>query len=183
MPVQIEYNENAVAHGYTVGHPSVYPQQVEVTGARSEVEQIDQIVAKVVLPSEMKHDYERQVNLIALDRKKRQLNVVIEPATAKVTIPVSVAHKRVRVKLEPKNEQSGKIYSLTAKPDYITIYGAKEDLAKISKLKVPVDLSEVAVSTSKVVKLDLPTGVVKSDPVQLGIDIKVANSNVKREKN
>ena len=183
MPVQIEYNENAVAHGYTVGHPSVYPQQVEVTGARSEVEQIDQIVAKVVLPSEMKHDYERQVSLIALDHKKRQLNVVIEPATAKVTIPVSVAHKRVRVKLEPKSEQSGKIYSLTAKPDYVTIYGAKEDLAKISKLKVPVDLSEVAVSTSKVIKLDLPAGVVKSDPVQLGIDIKVANSNVKSEKN
>lgn len=38
MPVQIEYNKGAVAPGYQRGHSSVYPQQVEVTGARSEVD-------------------------------------------------------------------------------------------------------------------------------------------------
>ena len=51
MPVQIEYNKNAVARGYKIGKTSVSPQQVEVTGAKAEVNQIDQIVAKVSLPN------------------------------------------------------------------------------------------------------------------------------------
>lgn len=183
MPIQIEYNKSAVAHGYTLGHSSVYPQQVEVTGARSEVEQIDQIIAKVILPNEITHTYERQVSLVAQDRKGRQLNVVIEPATAKVTIPISVAKKNVKVKLQPKHERNNKIYSLTAKNDFVTIYGAEKDLAKIKSLQVPIDLSNVAASTTKTVSLAIPHGVVKANPAQISIDIKVENSDAKGSKN
>lgn len=183
MPIQIEYNKNALAPGYKLGHTSVYPQQVEVTGARSEVEQIDQIVAKVALPNGIDHNYERQVSLIAQDRKGRQLNVVIEPATAKVTIPVTVAKKSVKIELEPKHEKTNKIYSLTVKKDYVTIYGSEEDLAKVKKLKVPVNLSDIVSSTTKTVNLDLPKGVVKVNPNQIAVEIKVENSNNKTVKN
>lgn len=183
MPVQMEYNKSAVAHGYTLGHASVYPQQVEVTGARSEVEQIDQIIAKVVLPNEINHTYERQVSLIAQDHKGRQLNVVIEPATAKVTIPISVAKKNVKVKLKPQHEKTDKIYSLTTKTNYVTIYGAEKNLEKIKKLIVPIDLRNVAASTLKTVSLDLPSGIVKASPSQIRVDIKVESSNTKTDRN
>lgn len=183
MPIQIEYNKTAVAHGYTLGHASVYPQQVEVTGARSEVEQIDQIIAKVVLPNEINHSYERQVSLIAQDHKGRQLNVVIEPATAKVTIPISVAKKNVKIKLEPQHEKENKIYSLTAKTDYVTIYGAEKNIAKIKKLIVPIDLRDISASTVKTVSLDLPNGIVKASPNQIRVDIKVESSNTKTDRN
>lgn len=183
MPVQMEYNKSAVAHGYTLGHASVYPQQVEVTGARSEVEQIDQIIAKVVLPNEVNHTYERQVSLIAQDHKGRQLNVVIEPATAKVTIPISVAKKNVKVKLKPQHEKTDKIYSLTTKTNYVTIYGAEKNLEKIKKLIVPIDLRNVAASTLKTVSLDLPSGIVKASPSQIRVDIKVESSNTKTDRN
>ncbi|BDR60282.1 CdaR family protein [Lactobacillus xylocopicola] len=177
MPIQMEYNKNAIAEGYKLGHTSVYPQQVEVTGARSEVDQIDQIVAKVVLPNGIDHPYERQVNLIAEDRNGRQLNVVIEPATAKVTIPISVVKKTVKVKIEPKHEQTDKVYSLTAKSSQVTIYGSEETLAKIKHLKVPVDLSNVASSTVKTVTLALPHGIVKANPSHLVVEVKVENIN------
>ena len=85
MPVQIEYNKNAVANGYNIGKPTVDPQKVEVTGAKGEVNQIDQIVAKLPLPNDINHTYERQVILVAEDSKGRQLNAVITPSTATKT--------------------------------------------------------------------------------------------------
>lgn len=183
MPIQIEYNKSAVARGYQLGHSSVYPQQVEVTGARSEVDQIDQIVAKVVLPNGIDHTYERQVNLIAEDHKGRQLNVVIDPATAKVSIPVTTAKKAVKIKLEPEHEKMNKIYSLTAKTKYVTLYGSEEDLAKVKHLKVPVDLGTITASTTKTITFNLPDGVVRSNPRQITVDVKVENANDSKNKN
>lgn len=181
MPIQTKYNKSAIAFGYKLGHASVYPQQVEVTGARGEVDQIDQIIAKVVLPNGIDHTYERQVSLIAQDHKGRQLNVVIEPATAKVTIPISIAKKRVKVELEPKHENTSKIYSLTVKNEYVNIYGTEEDLAKIKRLKVPIDLRNVNASITKTVNIDLPDGVVKAEPSQISVEVKVENQNNKGE--
>ncbi|MDF7683814.1 CdaR family protein [Lactobacillus sp. ESL0679] len=177
MPVQIEYNKTAVARGYKLGKASVDPQQVEVTGARGEVDQIDQIVAKVVLPNDITHTFERQVNLIAEDRKGRQLNVIIEPATAKVVVPISIAKKEVKLALVPKHENTSKVYSLTAKNDYVTIYGSQSALDKIKTLAVPVDLSAVNASTTKMVPLKLPHGVIKASMPQVSVQIKVANVN------
>ncbi|MDF7672402.1 CdaR family protein [Lactobacillus sp. ESL0701] len=177
MPVQIEYNKTAVARGYKLGKVTVTPQQVEVTGSRSEVDQIDQIVAKAVLPNGINHSFERQVNLIAEDRKGQQLNVIIEPATAKVMLPISIAKKEVKLELVPKHENTSKVYSLTAKNDYVTIYGKQSVLSKINKLTVPVDLSGVNASTTKMVTLKLPNDVTRASSSKVSVQIKVANAN------
>ena len=131
MPVQIEYNKNAVANGYNVGTATVDPQKVEVTGAKGEVNQIDQIVAKLPLPNGINHSYQRQVILVAEDSKGRQLNAVITPSTANVKLPVSLSKKTVKLNLRPKNEKNNKVYSVTAKNDQVTLYGKKSVLAKI----------------------------------------------------
>lgn len=177
MPVQIEYNKNAVANGYNIGTASVDPQQVEVTGARSEVNQIDQIVAKLPLPNGINHDYERQVILIAEDKKGRQLNSVINPSTVKASLPISLFKKKVKLNLKPKNEKNNKVYSVTAKNDEVTLYGQKETLAKIKQLDVDVDLKGISYSTVKNYPLVLPKGVARVDPENVQISIKVKNAN------
>jgi YbbR domain-containing protein len=182
MPIQIEYNKNAVASGYKFGKTSVDPQQVEVTGARGEVDQIDQIVAKIVLPNGIDHSYERQVSLIAEDQRGRQLNVIIEPATARVTIPITTGQKKVKVALQPKHEKARTVYSLTAKNNYVTLYGSESVLAKIKSLPVAVDLRDVNSSTTKTVKLKLPNGVVKANPNQINVELKVENINDFKDK-
>lgn len=176
MPVQIEYNKNAVTNGYKVGKTSVSPQKVEVTGANGEVNQIDKIVAKVNLPNRIDHTYERQVILVAEDKKGRQLNVVIQPSVAKVRIPISIDKKTVKIELDSKNEESSKVYSVTARNDEVTLYGDKEKLAKIKKLKVAVDLRNIKSSTTKVIPVKLPKGVVRSDPTGVPVQIKVKNT-------
>lgn len=177
MPVQIEYNKNAIAKGYKVGDTSVEPQKVEVTGAKAEVNQIDQIVAKVNLPNGIDRDYERQVILVAEDKRGRQLNVVIQPSTARVRIPVSIAKKTVKIDLDSKNEESNKVYSVTAKNDEVTLYGEKEKLKKIKRLKVSVDLRGINSSMTKVIPVKLPKGVARSNPTGIPVQIKVKNAS------
>lgn len=177
MPVQIEYNKNAVARGYKIGKTSVSPQQVEVTGAKAEVNQIDQIVAKVALPNGIDHDYTRQVILVAEDKKGRQLNVVIDPTTAKANIPISTSKKTVKIDLDSKNEESDKVYSVTARTDQVTLYGEKSALAKVNRLKVNVDLRDVNSSITKDVPIELPKGAVRSDPGSIQVQIKVKKAS------
>lgn len=177
MPVQIEYNKNAVANGYNIGTASVDPQEVEVTGARGEVDQIDQIVAKLPLPNGINRTYERQVMLVAEDKKGRQLNVVINPATVRAKLPLSLSHKTVKLNLKPKNEESDKVYSVTAKNDEVTLYGKKSTLAKINQLNVDVDLKGIDSSTIKNYPLVLPKNVVRADPSVVQISIKVKSAS------
>lgn len=177
MPVQIEYNKNAVANGYNIGKPTVDPQKVEVTGAKGEVNQIDQIVAKLPLPNGINHTYERQVILVAEDSKGRQLNAVITPSTATAKLPVSLSKKTVKLNLRPKNEKNNKVYSVTAKRDKVTLYGQKSVLAKINQLNVDVDLKGIDSPTVRNYSLVLPKGVARADPAEVQISIKVKNSS------
>ena len=177
MPVQIEYNKNAIARGYNVGTASVDPQKVEVTGALGEVNQIDQIVAKIALPNGINHTYDRQVMLVAEDSKGRQLNVVINPSTVRAKLPIYLAKKKVKINLKPKNEKSGKVYSVTARNEEVTLYGKKSTLAKIKNLDVNVDLKDINTSIVKNYPLVLPKGVVKADPSEVQISIKVKSTS------
>lgn len=181
MPVQIGYNKNAVANGYHIGKTSLNPTQVEVTGARSEVDQIDQIVAKVALPNNINHDYERQVVLIAEDKKGRQLNVVIQPSTARVSIPISIAKKTVKLHLNSKNEESNKIYSVTAKQNDIVLYGDKNALKKIKRVNLDVDLRTAKASTTRTYQIKLPKGVVRAEPSSVQIQIKVKETSSSKQ--
>lgn len=181
MAVQIEYNKNVVARGYQLGKVTVDPAQVEVTGARSEIDQIDQIVARPTLPAGIDHNYERQVILSAEDKKGRQLNVVIQPATATVSFPISVSKKKVKLNLNSKNENSNKVYSVTANQNEVTLYGPKSILKKIKKLNLSVDLREIKTSTVKNYHLNLPKGIVKAAPSEVQIQIKVKDTSNSKE--
>lgn len=180
LPVQIEYNGSAVAKSYHVDKTLVNPTQVQVTGARSEVDQIDQIVAKVVLPNGINRDYERQVMLVAKDKHGRQLNVVIDPSTAHVTIPISISKKTVKLNLNASNEASGYVYSVTAKQNNIVIYGDTEDLKKISHINLAVDLRKSRESFNQSYKIKLPKGLIKAEPAS--VEVEVTAREVKNDK-
>lgn len=177
FPVQIEYNKSAVAKGYNLGDVKATPKIVTATGARSEIDRIDKIVAKVALPMNTTRTYQRQVILLAEDSKGHQLNIVIEPSTVNVEIPVTLSHKKVKLKLNSKNEANNKDYTLTASPDSVEIYGSKAELKDIKDLAVDVDLSNITQTQTKRVKLQLPKGIVKADTDTVEINIKVNDSS------
>ncbi len=177
MAVQIGYNKNAVARGYDIGTATVKPETVEVTGALSEVKRIDRIQAQLTVPNASSHTIRRNVMLVALDSKGRQLNVVINPSTATVTLPISVSKKTVKLKLNAANGSSKKVYSLTAKQDQVTIYGQKKALDKIKSLTLNVDLTNIKSSTTRSYRLPVPSGVAWVDPSSVDVRISVSDDD------
>ncbi|MST86588.1 CdaR family protein [Lactobacillus porci] len=177
MAVQIGYNKNAVARGYDIGTATVKPETVEVTGALSEVKRIDRIQAQLTVPNASSHTIRRNVMLVALDSKGRQLNVVINPSTATVTLPISVSKKTVKLKLNAANGSSKKVYSLTAKQDQVTIHGQKKALDKIKSLTLNVDLTNIKSSTTRSYRLPVPSGVAWVDPSSVDVRISVSDDD------
>ncbi len=180
LPVQIEYNKNAVAKGYDVGSPSVDPAKVDVTGARSEVDQINQVVARVNIPNGLNRAYERQVLLVAEDKKGRPLNVVLTPATARINLPVSLTKKQVKVSLKPRNEAADKVYTLSTKTKQVTIYGRKEVVNRLRSVAVKVDLAHVLSSTSVNVPITIPVGAAYAAPTNVAVNVKVRTTGAQK---
>lgn len=181
LPVQIGYNKDAVPSDYEIGTPIAKPAVVNVTGSKSEVNQIDRIVARVTIPKDETKSYDREVILVAEDKKGRQLNVVIDPATTHVHIPISLPKKKVKINLTSHNEQSDKMYSLTSDHETVKLYGKDSVLKKLSQLSVDTDLAGVNSNVTKKVTLKLPKGIVKADPAEISIKIKVSDSSARKQ--
>lgn len=89
MKVTIRLSTKDLDNGYELGRPHSDIQNVQVTGSREEVNQVDKIVAYVAVPHDAKDHISRQVTLQALDRNGQILNVVISPATTNINIPIT----------------------------------------------------------------------------------------------
>ncbi|OYS00334.1 hypothetical protein CBF68_05615 [Lactobacillus taiwanensis] len=181
LPVQIEYNKSAVSHGYNLGTAKSEPEVVNITGAKSEVNQVDRVVARASLPKGIDSTFEREEMLIALDKEGHQLNVAIDPATAHIIIPINLSKKKVKVNVTSKNESSTHVYSLTAQKETVEIYGDDNTLKKITSIPLKVDLSGVNHDITKNVAVKLPKGVVKVSPSVIPVHIKVTDTTAKKE--
>ncbi|MBA1435316.1 hypothetical protein EQ827_08745 [Lactobacillus bombi] len=102
FPIQTAYNAGGVADGYQVGDISVNPQIVQVVGARSEVQKVNQIVARANLPKNSTTDFHQEVLLQALDAQGHTLSVLMTPQTTNVKIPISLPKKKVSLKFVQK---------------------------------------------------------------------------------
>ncbi|WP_289759055.1 CdaR family protein [Lactobacillus taiwanensis] len=181
LPVQIEYNKSAVSHGYNLGTAKSEPEVVNITGAKSEVNQVDRVVARASLPKGIDSTFEREEMLIALDKEGHQLNVAIDPATAHIIIPINLSKKKVKVNVTSKNESSTHVYSLTAQKETVEIYGDDNTLKKITSIPLKVDLSGVNHDITKNVVVKLPKDVVKVSPSVIPVHIKVTDTTTKKE--
>ena len=177
MPVQIEYNKNAVAKGYTIGTATSDPRVVTVAGSVSEMKELHSVTARLSLTKGVRQAVSQQVILTATDKNGKPLNVVIDPATVFVKVPVKAYYKDVKVKLATSHEQANKIYSLTAKQSRVRLYGSKKALKKISQVSVNVDLANVKQTGTYRYKVELPAGVAKANPAEVAVKIRVAGSS------
>src|SRR5699024_678748 len=92
-------NSSNVASGYATGSVTMNNQTVRVTGAKNDVKNVEIVVANVNIPSGTKNDVVRSVLLQALDKKGKSLDVVFDPETVRVTIPVFEASSSKKVSL------------------------------------------------------------------------------------
>ncbi|KRM21151.1 CdaR family protein [Latilactobacillus graminis] len=173
FPVQVNVKKENLAAGYSIGNPKLSQDVVEVSGAKSAVNAVSQVVATVDPDEGTKKDINEEVLLQAIDRNGKALNVLISPQTVNVKILVQMSKKTLPISLEKTGEKSGYHYSLTTETKSVTVYGGQTALTSMTSFPVSVDLSTITASTTKTVKLALPDNIYESDPNTIKVTINV----------
>lgn len=150
MAVSVDYNKSAIADGYAAGSPVLSTANVQVTGARSEIERIYEVSASLALARNTKKSVTQTVTLQALDSNGHTLNVVITPQTVRVKLPISMPTKKVPLTFVPSGEQKdGIAYEFKSKTTSVVVTAKKSVLDKLDNLEVPVDVTGITKSTNR----------------------------------
>ena len=178
MPIQVRYNKASIASGYAAGEPKLSTRTVEVTGARSVIDSIAQVVANVSLAHNTRKSVDQEVLLQALDDNGNTMNVVLSPQTVHVTLPISQPSKKINVELKQTgNAVSGHTYALSSDTKQVTVYGDQQSLDKLSKLTVPVDVSDITSNTTRTFNVtDLNDGISAASPETIKVTVSVGNT-------
>lgn len=165
IPVIVEV-KGKPASGYTVSAQTATPNLISISGPKSVVSRIKQIVA-VVNVSELKKDvtmtqrvkcYDEDGDEVSQDRIKLDTN--------KIKVKINLSRTKVVPFEVDTKGKAGKGYvlgSIDYQPKYIEITGLKEDLDKIDSIKLTkLDISDSTKSIEKTIKasdIKLPDGI------------------------
>lgn len=179
FPIQANYKTSRIADGYLVGTPSISPSTVRVSGAKSEVSRVREVVAQLDISNNTKDNYEQEVLLDALDEDGNTVDVLLTPQTAHVKLPIYLPSKKVKLDFEQSGSgDGGRVYSFVSSVTQVTLFAPQSVLDKIGKtITVPVSVSKVNSSIQKTVKIDKPSGVVNIDPSSVTVNIHVSQVN------
>ncbi|MCF6515716.1 cell surface protein [Lactobacillus sp. S2-2] len=179
FPVNAKYDKNAISNGYKLGEPKIDVNKVKITGAEDQINRVQSVVADLKLPSNTSKTVNKQSVIEALDKDGRTVNVVVTPSTTFVNLPVTASKsKEVPLELIGENNDNKLDYSLSTNTKNVRVFGNDNQLSKINKFKVKVDLKDIEKSRNKNVYLD--SGLNKVDIVNPN-SIKV-NININKNK-
>jgi len=180
FPVQARYNSSNVASGYATGSVTMNNQTIRVTGAKNDVKNVEIVVANVNIPSGTKNDVVRSVLLQALDKKGKSLDVVFDPETVRVTIPVFEASssKKVSLNLVQSDGDKNRSYSISTDTKIVVLHGTKQALSKVSTLTVPVSVEGVTSSVTRTIQLQSTiSGIASISPATISVTITASGDN------
>lgn len=138
--------------GYTIGECIAKPNMIEVTGGKSAIEQIDSV--KVVLNvNGISEDFTRKLTPAAYDKNGNEVkSSTISYSYKKVKVVAEVLKdKKIPVKIDVKGKPApGYEYVGTScLPEKIEVAGTSKELAKISEVVIPVDITGMTSSSPK----------------------------------
>lgn len=154
FPIQIAFDSTAINSGYKVGRATANPDTVKISGAKSEVDKIVQVVASVDISKNVKSDINKEVLLQALDREGKIVNVVLDPQTTHVSIPITAPSKQVSLKTKQTGKApDGYSYSFELASASALVYGDSDKIDKLTSLEIPIDITGVKETTTKTISL------------------------------
>ncbi|MCH4008747.1 CdaR family protein [Companilactobacillus sp.] len=181
LPVNVQFNKNSIASGYSAGKPVVSPDTVKVTGAASDVKKIKKLIVKPILPKGIKNTFDQEVLIQALDKNGKTLNVTLEPQTAHVKIPINLPSKKVSINFTQQGDSpTGMNFSFDSDVTTITVFGTQKQLDAIEdSINIPVDISGVTNNSKHSINVAdaLKGQIVSSDPDLILVNITVSSTN------
>ena len=89
VPVEVRLSSKTLNGSYRIGTPKAALKKVQITGAKSEVQQVAKVIAYVNVPKNAQSALHQTVTLQAINESGQTMNVVIMPNTVSVTVPIS----------------------------------------------------------------------------------------------
>ncbi|UOR10564.1 CdaR family protein [Halobacillus amylolyticus] len=173
--VNVDYiNENEIENEYVIGEAKVDPEQVTITGSASVIDRVAlvQTIIDVGSAEGTIEDVEAPVKVY--DAQGNELNVLLDPSTVEVTVPLTKPKKTVPVSVTPQGgaPEGVIIDSITTETEEVVISGPKDVLAQIDTLSdIPVDVTEISGDQTAEIEIPLPEGVNSVDPKKIEVEI------------
>ncbi|ANK59939.1 YbbR-like domain-containing protein [Loigolactobacillus backii] len=176
FPIQVKFNKANLATGYTTGDISLNQTTTTVTGSRSAVNSIEQVVATVNTKNNIESDISQETLLQALDSKGNTVNVLMDPQAVKVTIPVEHPSKKVSINLKATGTPAdGKSVKLSSDTKSVTVTGPQSELDKLKDLTVDVPVDDASSSTTKTISLDPGSSNLQCSPKSVQVLVSVSD--------
>lgn len=178
--VEAEFNKDQIEEGYSAGKPIVEPNKVKITGAKNVIDQITYVKATVEEKNKLKETITKEANIQVLDKKLSKLDVVVDPQTVKVTIPIKDNSKTVPINVIKKGTSPAgiTIQSMELDTKEATITGDEEAL-KNPDVRVEVDVSKITENTTLNLPVIIPNGITKVTPQMVKVTVVVKKQEEK----
>jgi YbbR domain-containing protein len=173
--VEAEYNQSMIKEGYIAERPIVEPNKIKVTGAKEIIDRIAYVKATVDVKNPIQDTITREARIRILDRELNKLEVVVEPETVDVTIPVKSSNKTVPIKIVQKGTPPPgvDIESISLDTKEAVIIAPEEVLKNTESVRVEVDVSKISEETTLTLPVIISNGIVKVTPETVKANIKV----------
>ncbi len=177
--VDAEMNDKMLAEDYTLVKMEAEPSVIEVTGAKSVVDEISFVKVSVTGEEEISKSFEQKGRVRVLDRDLNKLNVTIEPEEVTVKVEIEPYHKEVPVVVKPtgKPKEGITVNALVADEKSVTLYGPRKTIDSVEQVTATLDVSGISGNGKQSVDIAKPKGVTKMsiDKVNVNVDVKVSS--------
>ena len=121
-----------MAEGFEAEKPEVNPKTVKITGAKDIMDKITYVKATIDANGLISDTIKKEARVTVLDRELNKLDVIVEPQTVTVTIPVKNPRKNVPVKIKQTGTapEDIDIKSVSTDTAEVVIFGRTETLGR-----------------------------------------------------
>lgn len=166
--------------GYSVGECLASPNMLEVTGGKAVIDKIDSVRVTVNV-SGIGEDFKKRLTPVAYDADGKAIeSSTLDYGVRRVRVNVHVLKTKtipVNIKITGKPASGYEFVDAECQPETIQVAGDKKELANISEVNVPVDITGMQSTTGSVeqnisIQDYLPDGVsVLTDYAQVSLRI------------
>ncbi|PLR75797.1 hypothetical protein CU633_19110 [Bacillus sp. V3-13] len=176
FPVEAEFNQSLLEEGYISEKPTVEPNRVEITGAKDVIDRISFVKATIDVRGPINETITEKASIRVLDRELNKLDVIVEPETVEVTVPVRSASKTVPINIvqtgTPPDGVS--IQSITLDANEARIFANPNVLGHTESVRVEVDVSGVRSNSRMTLPVIISEGITSVEPETVEATIRVS---------
>lgn len=176
--VDAEFDNALIKEGYSAGQPVVKPNKVRITGAKDVVDRITYVKAALEGGDVLDSTVTKEAHVQVLDKELNKLEVVVEPETVEVTIPIKSNTKTVPINIIEKGTapEGLTIESIKLDVQEAVISGDENTLKETDNVRVEVDVSKITENTTLSLPVIISNGITKVNPELVEVKVVVTKT-------